>query len=53
MTSNISSGQEEYSSSSPISYHSMNTRLINEYFTGNSAIGYALGVKTDSISTKL
>jgi len=28
----------------------MNTRLINEYFTGNSAKGYALGVKTDTIS---
>ena len=37
MSSSIYSGQEEYSSSSPISYHSMNTRLINEYFTGNSA----------------
>ena len=28
----------------------MNTRLINEYFTENPAIGYALGMKTDTIS---
>jgi len=51
MSSNIYSGQEEYSTSSHSSYHSLNTRLINEYFTGNSAIGYAFGVKTDSINT--
>ena len=51
MSSNIYSGQEEYSTISPSSHHSLNTRLIHEYFTGNSAIGYALGVRTDSIST--
>jgi len=51
MSSNIYSRQEEYTTSSPVSLHSLNTRLKNEYFTGNSAIGYALGVKTDSIST--
>ena len=50
MSSNIYSRQEEYTTSSPVSLHSLNTRLKNEYFTGNSAIGYALGLKTDTIS---
>ena len=31
----------------------MHTRLINEYLTGNPAIGYALGMKTDIISTSV
>ena len=42
MSSLTSSRQEEYNSSYTVYLHSMNTRLINEYFTGNSAIGYAL-----------
>ena len=44
MSSLTSSRQEEYNSCF------MNTRLINEYFTGNPAIGYALGLKTDTIT---
>jgi len=50
MSSLTSSGQEENNSCSTVYHHSMNTPLINEYFTGNSAIGYALGLKTDTIS---
>ena len=41
--------QKEYNSSYTVNHHSLNTRLINEYFTGNPAIGYALGMKTDTI----
>ena len=45
--------QKEYNSSYTVNHHSLNTRLINEYFTGNPAIGYALGMKTDTISTSV
>jgi len=50
MSSHTSSRQEEYNSSYTVYHHSINTRLINVYFTGNPVIGYAFGTKTDTIS---
>ena len=50
MSSHTSSRQEECNSSYTIYHHSMNTRLIYEYFTGNPARGYEIGLKADTIN---
>jgi len=50
MSSLTSSRQEEYNSSYTVYHHSMNTRLINEHFTGNPVRRYEIGLKTDTIS---
>ena len=50
MSSHTSSRQEEYNSSYTVYHHSMNTRVINKHFTGNTVRRYEIGLKTDTIS---
>jgi len=48
-----SSRKEESNIVSTQSHHSLITRLISEYISGDPAIGCALGLKTDTISNSV